>query len=384
MPALLILATSLILSSPLAAAEPEAPTGAVAEPSAPQAILPVNRTTESAQAVYLADAAAKDRGNRSRVAVLGTTHLRQSLHKDFDFKRFGPLLDKLEAWAPERIAVEGIAGPQCDYLRAVHGDAVDRYCSNPAPARKALGLTGIEAAKEIEVILEIPKADRPVAERRKLAGLFLAAGDPWSAIVQWLRLDAAERQAEDGLTQELVDYLNERTERRGENTVIAIPLAVRLGHERLYLVDDHSYAGNDGIDREVYNREIQEIWNNDWVKQSGNFWSEWSERVKNGSSDTVLEWYRAINDPETGRRAIAGDFGAAVGADVSGNSGRKYFAYWETRNLRMVANIREVIGDGGRVLAIVGAGHKPYYERYLGVTSDLEITDVLGLLGQQS
>ena len=42
--------------------------------------------------------------------------------------------------------------------------------------------------------------------------------------------------------------------------------------------------------------------------------------------------------------------------------------------------IREVIGDKGRVLAVVGAGHKPHYERYLGVTSDLEIVDVREVL----
>jgi hypothetical protein len=83
-----------------------------------------------------------------------------------------------------------------------------------------------------------------------------------------------------------------------------------------------------------------------------------------------------MNSPQLGRLAVTGDFGAAAGANVPGNSGRKYLAYWETRNLRMVANIREAVGPGMRLLAIVGASHKSYYERYLGVSSDIEIADI--------
>lgn len=349
----------------------------------PAQIPPVNGVTDSAKAVCLADEAAKKRGNRSEIAVLGTTHLRQSLKKDFDLQHFDLLLDKLEAWAPERIAVESLSGPQCDYLRAyvfLHGDTADSYCSDPEPARKALGSSGPEAAEKIEALLNVPAADRPAKERRELAALFLAAGDPWSAIVQWMRLSAADRVARDGLNDELVEYLNRRMERRGENTVIAAPLAARLGHERLYLVDDQAYKGNAATDWDIYAQEIQQIWDNEWVKAANKFGEAWGERVKNGKDQTVLDWYLAINGPETGRRAMAGDFGAAAGADTPGNTGRKYFAYWETRNLRMVANIREVIGEGGRVLAIVGAGHKPHYERYLGVTSDLEIVDVRRVL----
>ena len=48
----------------------------------------------------------------------------------------------------------------------------------------------------------------------------------------------------------------------------------------------------------------------------------------------------------------------------------------------MVANIREAMGPtpGARVLAIVGSSHKPYYERYLGVMSEVRLADVNKLL----
>jgi len=62
--------------------------------------------------------------------------------------------------------------------------------------------------------------------------------------------------------------------------------------------------------------------------------------------------------------------------------GRNYVGYWETRNLRMVANIRDVVGQtpGMRLLAIVGASHKPYYEAYLNLMHDVQLVDAEAVL----
>jgi len=48
----------------------------------------------------------------------------------------------------------------------------------------------------------------------------------------------------------------------------------------------------------------------------------------------------------------------------------------------MVANIREVLGrnPGTRLLAIVGASHKGYYEAYLSQMRDVTLIDVLPVL----
>ncbi|NWJ53241.1 MAG: hypothetical protein HXX14_20540, partial [Bacteroidetes bacterium] len=48
---------------------------------------------------------------------------------------------------------------------------------------------------------------------------------------------------------------------------------------------------------------------------------------------------------------------------------------WETRNLRMVANMRDVLGQqpGTRMLTIVGASHKGYYEAYLNLMHDVQL-----------
>lgn len=332
--------------------------------------------------VEIADAAANERGDRSEVLVLGTAHL-SYLPADFDRTRFDPLLARLAAWAPQAIAVEAMSGAQCDYLRTyafAYPTVAENYCFDPAPARKALGLTGPEAEKAYSEILAQPAQDRAPEARRRLAGLFLAAGEADSALVQWLRLPAAERHADASLPQVLVDLLGKRMASRNENATIAAPLAVRLGLERVFPVDDHTGEAATGpVDDKVYGEDMGKVWDNPTVKERAAEHERWEKSIADGGP--LIDWYRALNSLESQRAAVKSDFAAAAGSKLPGNSGRAYLAYWETRNLRMAANIREVVGPGRRVLAIVGASHKPYYERYLGMTSDIEIGDVGAVLG---
>jgi hypothetical protein len=51
---------------------------------------------------------------------------------------------------------------------------------------------------------------------------------------------------------------------------------------------------------------------------------------------------------------------------------------WEIRNLRMVANILETFRErpAVRVLSVVGASHKPYFDQWLGQMQGVQIVDV--------
>ena len=76
------------------------------------------------------------------------------------------------------------------------------------------------------------------------------------------------------------------------------------------------------------------------------------------------------------------DFGAALAEPSGRGFGRNYVGYWETRNLRMVANMRDVLGryPGTRMLTIVGASHKGYYEAYLNQMHDVHLVDASAVL----
>lgn len=355
----------------------------VSTAEAPAAVAKPKIDTEFAQAVYLADQAALQRGGLSQIAILATSHL-SSLPADFDRSRLTPLLNRLAAFAPDKIMIEALSGPQCDYLRDyqfIYPDTAEQYCYDPSIARKALQLSGAEAAKQIAELLTKETKDRPAAQRRRLSALFMAAGNPVSALVQWLRLPQTDRISADGLTPELVSQLEKRSLQMNENVSIAAALAVQLGHEQVYPVDDHTGDAAIGqMDNTVFGSEIRQIWDNEWAKKRSALLDQQQQNVVQNKEASVLEWYRYTNSINESLLAVAGDFAAAAGAKMPGNTGRKYLAYWETRNMRMAANIREAIGADSKVLAIVGSGHKAYYERYLGVSSDLKIVDIRPLL----
>ncbi len=96
----------------------------------------------------------------------------------------------------------------------------------------------------------------------------------------------------------------------------------------------------------------------------------------------LLRLYRAYNAPEAPALVYASDFGATLVEPSPKAYGREYLGYWETRNLRMVANMREVLGQhrGMRMLSIVGASHKGYYEAYLQQMHDVTLVDPMSVL----
>lgn len=324
-------------------------------------------------------------GAPNEVLVLGTAHL-SGMPKSFVPEMLSPLLIRLASWRPDGIATEDMSGLQCDSLRRYpfrYADTVRDYCPDPAPASRATGLDVPAANAEAERLLAAwPSVPTP-AQRRQLAATFLAAGERGSALVQWLRIPPGERRAGDGLNDELVAALNKLKDRRNETSLVAAVLAARLGLERLWSVDDHSadtIDSHDPIEQKALAAAITRAWDNPATHSR----RAESARLEQGLSrpDGLLEMYRALNAPNAPLMVYRSDFGAALIEPSRQRFGRGYVGYWETRNLRMAANIRDVLArrPGMRLLAIVGASHKGYYEAYLNQMHDLKLVNAAEVL----
>ena len=320
-------------------------------------------------------------GPVNEIMVLGSPHL-SHLPKTFQPASLSLLNDRLAAWKPQAIAVEDRSGPQCDFMRryaARYQEAVDSYCRDTAPAMKATGLDVPQATAEAERLLATWPAAPSSAQRRRLAAVFLAGGEEASAMVQWFRLPAAERRVGDGLDDALVARLNKLAVRPNESVMIAAQLAARLGHERVYAMDDQT-AGRPYTDRKAAGEAIMKAWDN-----PANARRKKEDEVLDqgvGSAEGLLAMYRAYNSPAHVAASFEIDFGAAVNEPSPQRFGRAYVGYWETRNLRMAANIRDVVGvmPGTRLLVIVGATHKGYLEAYLHQMHDVRLVDTAPLL----
>jgi hypothetical protein len=321
------------------------------------------------------------KGTPNEVLVLGTAHL-SGLKEPFQPASLKLVNDRLAAWKPRIIAIEALSGMQCEWLRHFphrYKETVDDYCWDPAPARTATGLDVPAATFEAERLLAAWPASPAPSQRRHLAAVFLAGGERASALVQWLRLPEIERHAGDGLDAALVAVLEKQRARRNEDTLIAAPLAAALGLERVVPMDDHT-ADAPSTDQKASGEAMMKAWDNPATAKRRKTDEELAPRL--GDPEGVMALYRTLNDPAQARLVFDSDFGAALEEGSKQQFGRGYVTYWEVRNLRMAANIREAIGlqPGSRTLVIVGASHKGYLEAYLNQMHDVRIVPAMTVL----
>ncbi len=320
-------------------------------------------------------------GAPTEVLTLGSPHL-SGIPAAADSSLMDALIDKLAVYKPDIITVENVSGEQCDHLRLYAGtypESFDTWCKSPEIAQKAIGFDLPTAAAEVHQTLAHWPAEPTPADRRHLAALFLAAGETPSAVVQWLRLPTTERHPGDGLTDQTVKLLERKGAKPDETYAIAVALAVRLGLERINTIDDHTSDGVLIDTDETYDKAIQAAWK---IAPSKAIPKAQAMEAALKTSNDVLVLYRFLNDPGNAGQNIEADFHATMSQATPQQYGRLYVAGWEVRNLRMVANIRAAFGPhpGARVLNIVGASHKPYFDAYLDMMPDVELIDAESVL----
>lgn len=316
-------------------------------------------------------------GPRAQVLVLGTVHL-SGMPEGFNPASLEGVLNRLTAFRPDIITIEAMSGEECDLAARHPAKYGPDYCAHTDAAKAATGLDVPAAIAEVDKTLKAWPAQPTPAQRRRLAALFLAANDRASAYVQWLQLPEAERRAGDSLNAALVEMLGQIATRNSESYQVAARLAARLGLQRVHAVDNHTGDRIDVADIKALVRAIEAAW------AAGS--AEFKVRVKRegvlSQAPDLLPLYRYVNDPEHLRALAEANVSAAMRAKSPEGYPQIWVAGWEIRNLRMVANIRETFRErpGARVLSIVGASHKPWFDGWLGQLQGVDIVDVAGVL----
>lgn len=327
-------------------------------------------------------------GAPTQIMVLGTPHL-SGTPENWDPSVLEPLLDRLAGFDPDAIAIEALTGPGIETMwtyRETHPDVAATY------GGRAMALAGIS---RMTLAMDMPQAEAemrrtlaawPAAptpeQRRRLAALFVAAGDPNSALVQWWRLEPAERKADASISKLLARELDAFAARPNENHLIAARLAVRLGLDRVHPTDDQSDDWDPAM-----TKPIEAFMSEPWLAEllADPRFKPLAEASGNlGTSDQALATYRLLNSAAAGRLDADGQWLNMLNRPSPDQVGRRRVALWEVRNLRMVANVREVAAryPGGRVLVIVGSAHKPWFDAYLGMMVDVQVVDTAGVLAR--
>lgn len=321
-------------------------------------------------------------GEPTQILVLATPHL-SGTPDGWDAANLDPLLDRLAAFRPDAIAIEALSGESIDALwryREIYPEVSSTYGGRAmtlaAMTRAALDMEMPDAEAEMRRTLAAWPAAPTPAQRRRLTMLFLASGDPHSALVQWWRLAPEQRIAEDGLTRGIIEQLDAFAQRRNENHQIASRLAVRLGLERVYATDDH---GSDDVmipRVEDYQAFLEQPWFEELIADP-RFAPMREASSRLATPDQALATYRLLNGAAAMQLDADVQWLSMISRPSPNMVGRTRVAEWETRNLRQVANIREVAAQytGRRVLVIVGSAHKAWFEAYLSMMTDIEIVD---------
>lgn len=311
-------------------------------------------------------------GPRAQILVLGTVHL-NAMPVGFNPASLDGLLNRLAAFKPDIITIETESGEECDLAARHPAKYGPDYCATTEAAQAATGLDVPAAIAEVDKMLKSWPAKATPAHRRRLAAVFLAANDRASAYVQWLQLPEAERRAGDSLNIALVEMLGKIATNNNENYRLAARLAARLGLPRVYAIDNHTGDRIHVVDIKSFVRAIETAWAAGSAEAKER---EERQRVLRQATD-LLPLYRYINEPEGLRVSAEANVSTAMRATSPEGYPQMWVAGWEVRNLRMVANIRETFRErpGARVLSIVGATHKSWFDDWLGQLQGVTIVD---------
>lgn len=324
------------------------------------------------------------------VLVLASPHL-SSFGSNFDPANLELLLERLARFSPAGIAVEQLSGESLHRLKAyeaLYPESAESFGGRQLQlaemAKATTGLSLPEAEAEARRLLGQMGGAATPSQRRRLAAVFAAAGDLGSALVQWRRLGLDEREPGDGVSTELAAALDQVWTRHSEVWRIGVELAVRLKLERLHSIDDHD--ADDLMAPDVV-RDLTTA-----ISQSPGFQvvmsdpfmvALQSEGDRFNSPAEALALYREMNSEAFGRRDAELQWLTMLREPIPGAAGRIRVAEWEARNLRQVAHIREAAAahPGERLLVIIGASHKPWFDAYLSMLTDLDPVDARGVLG---
>jgi hypothetical protein len=322
----------------------------------------------------------------TKVMIFGLGHL-DSAPPAFQVAWLEPVLCRLRAYQPDLILTEALSGEQVmglEAYEAYHGDAGKYAGPTLQMAKTAQADLHLTAAQALVLANELSqKGNLTPAERRRLAGLFVAAAEPLSAAVQWLRLPVAERISADGISPALAKQVSLWASLRNEMSSMAARLAADLGLERVYGAGDH-LSDVSQPDFATFKAAVAaepsqvDLFNHNTPA----FRAVPEESMKLATAAEVLPVLKWKNSPRFAELDADAQWLSLLRSEKMGRVGRQRVAAWEAQNLRMAVSIREATAPiaGGRALLIVGAAHKPFIEAYLRTFTDIELVSVPALL----
>ena len=328
-----------------------------------------------------------DDSSKTQVMVLATPHLR--ILKDcFKPSATDSLLSALRRYRPQLIGIESIPPEEIDAMVKKGGDnaiIVDafagKHTSYAAVTQKLIGRSATEAKTEADSILQW-SLPTDASTRLNLIVHLLAANDYYSALLQWSYLPQDARTHNNTLPDSISRQMNEALLSPNEIHSLAIVLAKTLRLQRLFSIDDHYddlmlLPVNETLSEEISKHPLYQE-----IAQSTLYTNQEAMLRRACQDGNLLPHYKYLNSPEYLLMDVDTQWSFFLRTKLPSGLDRYRLTLWEVRNLNIASNIRKATAthNGGRMLVIIGASHKPFLDNYLNQMGDIKLVNVDELL----
>jgi hypothetical protein len=213
----------------------------------------------------------------------------------------------------------------------------------------------------------------------------IAAFDLNSAFLRWQYFSDEEKQAFRSDYPEIGDRFLRMEKNANEIYVVGTALAKRLGHQRLYSVDDHREKGD--LARTLDDRGLEFSTILDfWKRTESSVLDEAKKLEAEGiSGKNLLNYYRFLNSDKYQAADYETQFAPMDRGEV-GEAGLIFKSYWDTRMLRSASPIADILAQRpkSKMFFIVGAAHKSFLDNYFSAIPWVDVVDAEMILGAES
>lgn len=316
--------------------------------------------------------------DKTSILVLGTPHL-STVRNCITSDSLEPLLNVLARYKPDVIAVEKVPSEVLEDMEKRGGffndiiSAFDKTRYEIGKQMQAeLNLSRTEADANVNGIL---KANSSLDDNKRLEliRLLLASFDYDSAVLHWSYLGKKENHV---MPRSVGESLNQSGKSANEIYSVGVELARRLRLSKVVGIDDHY---DEYLLSQMVERFVSEIKDNPEYKAVSNsaYYKNSQKALEAGCRDgnRMLKYYQFLNSPQHGKQDVHLQWGVWLRTKLPSKLDKSRIAQWEVRNLNIASNVRKasVFQPGKKILVIIGAGHKPFLDEYLGQMMDVRI-----------
>jgi hypothetical protein len=320
---------------------------------------------------------------RTEVLVLGTPHLETVAC--FEAPMLDQLLDVLESWGPDAICVEALPG------RTIATMLSEEQTFAPVLARFVGGALEQGRAAQEYLGASALEAEATLREEGEQLGVFeraifaLAAWNNPTAMLHWSSLRDAGEEVPDDVPSGIVRHLDGAMASRNEITTLAVRLGLRLKLTRIDPVDDHLDKDDFLRISDVLTRELAASDEAKAVAAAAVYADSQANLASAVQAGNLLTHYVHLDDPRYGTEDVRAQWDLFLRTRLPSGFDRARLALWDVRNLAIIANVRRVTArvPGGRVLVVIGAGHKPFLDALLGTCMDVRTVRLADILGEE-